>query len=81
MSGRHSSSKFPSKLRLWTSSNIVAGFRKAGIHPFNDKAITIPVNGDAVSHHNAENWSQKPNKIIDLPSTPTVGRSRHGRIR
>ena len=81
MSGRHSSSKRPSKLRLWTSSNVVAGFRKAGIHPFNDKAIAIPVNGEAVSHHNAENCSQEPSKIIDLPSTPTVGRSRHGRIR
>ena len=72
MSGRHSSSKRPSKLRLWTSSNVVAGFRKAGIHPFNDKAIAIPVNGEAVSHHNAENCSQEPSEIIDLPSTPTV---------
>ena len=37
-----------------TSCNVVAGFRKAGIHPFNDKAIAIPVNGEAVSHHIAE---------------------------
>ena len=72
MSGRHSSSKRPSKLRLWTSSNVVGGFRKAGIHPFNDKAIAIPVNGEAVSHHNAENCSQEPSEIIDFPSTPTV---------
>ena len=63
MSGRHSSSKHHSKLRLWTPSNVVAGFRKAGIHPFNDKAIAIPVNGEAVSHHNAENCSQEPSEI------------------
>ena len=72
MSGRNSHSKRPSKLRLWTSSNVVAGFRKAGIHLFNDKAIAIPVNGEAASHHNAENCSQDPSEIIDLPSTPTV---------
>ena len=50
----------------------MAGFRKAGIHPFNDTAIAMPVNGKAVSPHNAENCSQEPSEIIDLPSTPTV---------
>ena len=56
-----------------TSSNAVAGFRKAGIHPFNDKAIAIPVNDEAVSHHIAESCGQEPSKeMIDLPSTQTI---------
>ena len=59
-------------LKAVTSSNVVAGFRKAGIHPFNDKAIAIPVNGEAANHHNAENCSREPSEIIDLPSTLTV---------
>ena len=56
-----------------TSCNVVAGFRKAGIHPFNDKAIAIPVNGEAVSHHIAESCGREPStEMIDLPSTQTI---------
>ena len=56
-----------------TSNNVVAGFRKAGIHPFNDKAIAIPVNDEAVSHHIAESCGREPSKeMIDLPSTQTI---------
>ena len=56
-----------------TSSNVVAGFRKAGIHPFNDKAIIIPVNGEATNHHIAESCRWQPSEeVIDLPSTSTI---------
>ena len=60
-------------LKAVTSSNVVAVFMKEGIHPFNDKAIAIPVNGEAVSHHIAESCGQEPSKeMIDLPSTQTI---------
>ena len=55
-----------------TSSSVVAGFRKAGIYPFNDKAIAISVNSEAASHHNTENCNREPSKITDLPSAPTI---------
>ena len=55
-----------------TSCN-VAEFRKAGMHSFNDKAIAIPVNGEAVSRHIAESCGQEPSKeMIDLPNTQTI---------
>ena len=51
----------------------MAGFRKAGIHPFDDKAIAILVNGEAISHHIAESCGREPSKeTIDLPSTQTI---------
>ena len=72
---RFTSMQFFSKVwsKAVTSSNVVAGFRKAGIHPFNDKSIAIPVNDEAVSHHIAESYGREPSKeMMNLPSTQTI---------